>query len=85
MQEEYDGLRTSHADLKKRLAAVNEELKPMKDIRYLVGKVLSPEQAVEKQPEPKHSLKERLQHEQAESQKKQEQKSPQHRKQNMER
>ena len=85
LQREYDGLRTSHADLKERLAAVNEELKPMKDIRYWVGKVLSPEQAVEKQPEPKHSLKERLQYEQAESQKSQEQKSPQHRKQNMER
>ena len=33
----------------------------MKDIRYWVGKVLTPEQSeVEKKPEPKHSLKERL-------------------------
>ena len=40
----------------------------MKDIRYWVGKVLTPEQSeVEKKPEPKHSLKERLQYEQAES------------------
>ena len=32
-----------------------------KDIRYWVGKVLTPEQSeVEKKPEPKHSLKERL-------------------------
>ena len=34
--------------------------------------------------QPKHSLKERLQYEQAESKKKQEQKAPQHKKQNME-
>ena len=36
LQKEYDGLRTTHADLKEQLAAVNEELKPMKDIRYWV-------------------------------------------------
>ncbi len=54
LQKEYDGLRTTHADLKEQLAAVNEELKPMKDIRYWVSKVLSPEQTGEKQPEPKH-------------------------------
>mgnify|MGYP000868337665 CR=1 FL=1 len=29
LQKEYDGLRTTHADLKEQLAAVNEELKPM--------------------------------------------------------
>lgn len=39
----------------------------MKDIRYWGAKVLSPEQAVEKRPEPKYFLKERLQYEQAES------------------
>ena len=38
---------TTHADLKEQLAAVNEELKPMKDIRYWVSKVLSPEQTGE--------------------------------------
>ena len=37
LQKEYDGLRTTHADLKEQLAAVNEELKPMKDIRYWVS------------------------------------------------
>ena len=84
LQTEYDGLKATHAELAGRLATVKEELQPMKDIRYWIGKVLTPEQAVEKKPEPKHSLKERLQYEQAESKKKQEQKSPQHKKQNME-
>ena len=59
----------------------------MKDIRYWVGKVLTPEQAVEKKPEPKHSVTERLkfEQEQKKQQKQQpEQKSPQRKKQNME-
>ena len=85
LQSEYDGLQATHAELAGQLATVKEELQPMKDIRYWVGKVLTPEQSeVEKKPEPKHSLKERLQYEQAESKKKQEQKTPQHKKQNME-
>jgi predicted nucleic acid-binding Zn-ribbon protein len=84
LQKEYDGLRTTHADLKEQLAAVNEELKPMKDIRYWVSKVLSPEQTIEKQPEPKHSLKERLQYEQEQKKKEQVQKAPKQKKQDME-
>ena len=84
LQKEYDGLRTTHADLKEQLAAVNEELKPMKDIRYWVSKVLSPEQTGEKQPEPKHSLKERLQYEQEQKKQKQVQKAPKQKKQDME-
>ena len=85
LQTEYDKLKATHTDLAGQLATVKEELQPMKDIRYWVGKVLTPEQSeVEKKPEPKHSLKERLQYEQAESKKKQEQKAPQHKKQNME-
>ena len=84
LKKEYNGLQKSHTELAGQLATVKEELQPMKDIRYWVGKVLTPEQAVEKKPEPKHSLKERLQYEQAESKKKQEQKAPQHKKQNME-
>ena len=53
----------THLDVHKRqagqLATVKEELQPMKDIRYWIGKVLTPEQAeVEKKPEPKHSLTE---------------------------
>ena len=84
LQAEYDTLKASHTELAGQLATVKEELQPMKDIRYWVGKVLTPEQSeVEKKPEPKHSLKERLLYEQAESKKKQEQKSPQHKKQNM--
>ena len=85
LQAEYDRLQATHTELAGQLAAVKEELQPMKDIRYWVGKVLTPEQAeVEKKPEPKHSLKERLLYEQAESKKTQEQKAPQHKKQNME-
>ena len=85
LQAEYDTLKVSHAELAGQLAIVKEELQPMKDIRYWVGKVLTPEQAeVEKKPEPKHSLKERLLYEQTESKKTQEQKAPQHKKQNME-
>ena len=56
----------------------------MKDIRYWVGKVLTPEQAVEKKPEPKHSVAERLKFEQEQKKQQSELKSPQHKKQNME-
>ncbi len=84
LQAEYDGLKKSHAELKAQLATVKEELQPMKDIRYWVSKVLEPEQEAEKKPEPKHSLKERLQYEQEQKKQKPEKKSPQHEKQNME-
>jgi hypothetical protein len=56
----------------------------MRDIRYWVGKVLTPEQAVEKRPEPKHSVTERLKFEQEQKKQQPEQKSPQYKKQNME-
>lgn len=56
LQAEYDSLKSSHAELSRQLTAVKEELKPIKDIRYWVGKVLSPEQAkAESKPEPKQS------------------------------
>ena len=55
----------------------------MKDIRYWVGKVLTPEQAVEKKPEPKHSITERLKYEQEQQKQTQEQKTPKQKKQNM--
>ena len=84
LQKEYDNLKISHTDLKAQLATVNEELKPMKDIRYWVGKVLSPEQTIEKQPEPKHSLSERLKYEQEQKKQKQVQKAPKQKKQDME-
>lgn len=67
-------MKISHTDLKAQLVEINEELKPMKDIRYWVGKVLSPEQTVEKQPEPKHSPTERLKYEREQNKKKQVQK-----------
>ena len=84
LQAEYDTLKVSHAELAGQLAIVKEELQPMKDIRYWVGKVLTPEQAVEKKPEPKHSLTERLKFEQEQKKQQPERKSPQHKKQNME-
>jgi prefoldin subunit 5 len=86
LQTEYDDLKSSHAELAGQLAAVREELKPMKDIRYWVGKVLAPEQAVEKKPEPKHSVTERLKHD-SEKEKQQpepERKPTQHKKEDME-
>ena len=84
LQTEYDGLKSSHAELAGQLAAVREELKPMKDIRYWVGKVLAPEQAVEKKPEPKHSVTERLKHDSGQGKQQPERKPTQHKKQNME-
>ena len=67
------------------LAAAKEELQPMKDIRYWVSKVLTPEQSeVEKKPEPKHSITEKMKFLQEQSSNQQEQKTPQQKKQNME-
>ena len=61
LQAEYDKLQSSHSELSRQLAAVNEELKPMKDIRRWVGKVLSPERSeVENKREPKHSITEKM-------------------------
>ena len=84
LQTEYDGLKATHAELAGQLATVKEELQPMKDIRYWVGKVLTPEQAVEKKPEPKHSPGEQIKfYQEQQKQKQPEQKSPQHKNQNM--
>ena len=67
------------------LAAAKEELQPMKDIRYWVSKVLTPEQSeVEKKPEPKHSVTEKMKFLQEQSSNQQEQNPPQQKKQNME-
>ena len=67
------------------MAAVQEELKPLKEIRYWVSKVLAPEQAeVKKKPEPKHSVTEQIQDYRKESRKKDEQHRKE-KKQNMER
>lgn len=59
LQAEYDSLEKSHAEHSAQLSAVQTDLKPLKDIRYWVGKVLEPEQ-VEKKPEPKFSVRDRL-------------------------
>lgn len=58
----------------------------MKDIRYWVGKVLTPEQAVEKKPEPKHSPSEQIKfyQEQQKQKEQHEHTTPKTRKQNME-
>ena len=85
LQTEYVGLTATHAELAGQLATVKEELQPMKDIRYWVGKVLTPEQTKpQKKPEPKHSPVEQMKFYQEQEKQKQEQKSPQHKKQNME-
>ena len=85
LQAEYDRLQATHTELAGQLAAVKEELQPMKDIRYWVGKVLTPEQSeVEKKPEPKHSLKEQLRYIEEQKHSEPEPKAPQQKKQNME-
>ena len=82
---EYDKLKATHAELAGQLAAVKEELQPMKDIRYWVGKVLTPEQAEhQKKPEPKHSVTERLKFEQEQKKQRPEKKTPKQKKQDME-
>ena len=61
LQAEYDKLQSSHSELSRQLAAVNDELKPMKDIRRWVSKVISPEQSeIENKPEPKQSITEKM-------------------------
>lgn len=84
LQTEYDGLQISHAELKEQLTSVKEELKPMKEIRYWVGKVLTPEQEAEKKSEPKHSVTEKMKYMQEQKQQQTEQKAPQKKQQNME-
>ena len=59
LQAEYDALRVSCAEFGGQLAELKEELQPMKEIRYWIGKVLAPEQA-EKKREPKHSVTEKM-------------------------
>lgn len=85
LQAEYDTLQSAHTELAGQLTAVKEELQPMKDIRYWVGKVLTPEQTeAQKKPEPKHSITERLKYEQEQRKQTQEQKTPKQKIQNME-
>ena len=61
LQAEYDKMQSSHSELSRQLAAINEELKPIKDIRRWVGKVISSEQAeIESKSEPKQSITEKM-------------------------
>ena len=84
LQVEYDQLQATYTELAGQLAAAKEELQPMKDIRYWVSKVLTPEQSeVEKKPEPKHSITEKMKFLQEQSSNQQEQKTPQQKKQNI--
>ena len=81
LQTEYDKLKATHSQLAGQLATVKEELQPMKDIRYWVGKVLTPEQTESlKKPEPKHSITERLKYEHEQQKQTQEQKTPKQKK-----
>ena len=85
LQAEYDKLKATHTELAGQLAAAKEGLQPMKDIRYWVSKVLTSEQSeVEKKPEPKHSVTEKMKFLQEQNNHQQEQKTPQQKKQNME-
>jgi hypothetical protein len=85
LQAEYSKLQTTYAELAGQLAAAKEELQPMKDIRYWVSKVLTPEQSEAlKKPEPKHSVTEKMRFLLEQSSNQQEQKTPQQKKQNME-
>ena len=85
LQAEYSNLQATYAELAGQLAAAKEKLQPMKDIRYCVSKVLTPEQSeVEKKPEPKHSVTEKMKFLQEQSSNQPEQKTPQQKKQNME-
>ena len=85
LQAEYSKLQATYAELAGQLAAAKEELQPMKDIRYWVSKVLTPEQSEAlKKPEPKHSVTEKMKFLQEQSSNQQEQKTPQQKKQDME-
>ena len=86
LQSEFDTLAKSVEENNAKLSEVKAELQPLKDVRYWISKVIEPEQSeVEKKPEPKHSVTEKMKYLQ-EQKKQPEQKSPQHKqkKQNME-
>ena len=86
LQSEFDTLAKSVEENNAKLSEVKAELQPLKDVRYWISKVIEPEQGeVEKKPETKHSLTEKMKYLQEQT-KQPEQKSPQHKqkKQNME-
>ena len=83
LQEEWEQLNTSHATFAKHLTSVREELKPMKEIRYWIEKVLVPDSEVAEIPEPKHSVKDQMTFLQEQEKNTREHKAPQ-KKQNRE-
>ena len=84
LQTEYDTLPAVLSKKKTELSAVKEELQPLKDVRYWIGKVLEPEQTEGlKKPEPKHSLTEKMKYLQEQKKQPATERKP-HRKQNME-
>ena len=61
LQNEYNTLQKRYAEQEQKLLAIQTELKPLKDIRYWVDKVLTSEQKeIEKIQEPKHSITEKM-------------------------
>jgi hypothetical protein len=82
LQAEYDKLSVSHAKDKKKLEAVQAELKPLKDVRYWINKVLEPQP--EKAPE-RESVRARLRQNRIKVDEREAQKKPtKTKKQNME-
>ena len=86
LKAEYKKLNAEVSEIRKELEAVQTELKPLKDIRYWVGKVIEPEQhPTEKKPDPKHSFTEKLKYNGEEAKELNEQRRQQKiKKQNME-
>ncbi len=61
LRAEYEKLETGLEKQRSDLKIIQNELQPLKDVRYCVSKVIDPEQhPIEKKEEPKHSVQERL-------------------------
>ncbi len=61
LRAEYKKLEMELEKQRYALKTVQDELQPLKDVRYCIGKVIDPEQhPTEKKEEPKHSVRERL-------------------------
>ena len=77
-------LQKFYGEQEEKLAVVQTELKPFKEIRYWVDKVLTPEQKVEKKLEPKYSMTEKMDYYKKQVKEKQIQKELREKKQNRE-
>ena len=61
LQKEYDTLQKQYAEQEQKLLVIQTDLKPLKDIRYWVDKVLTNEQKeIGKMQEPKYSITEKM-------------------------